>query len=140
MAFQHLRAVFPVEPGMADDGGRHAVLPGDAVRPDGLLDLEAPVALRLDMDGRDDIVAGGVAAIVLRQVVPPERRKVAEEEFVRLQVGEPGIAKRLQVPEVVVGIDNRQVGIVGGHRGLPAAGGGAHPAPAGRGAEGGRRP
>ena len=139
MALQDLRAVLLVEPGMADDGGRHAVRLGHALHPGGLLDLARPVALRLDMDGRDDIVAGGVAAVVLRQVVPPERRKVAEEELVRRRVGEPGIAKRLQIPEVVVGIDNRQVGIVGGHRGLPAAGG-AHPAPAGRGAEGGRRP
>ena len=124
---------------MAGDGGRHAVLFGHAVHPDGLLDLEAPVAFRLDMDGCDDIVAGGVAAVVGREVVPFERRKVAEEEFVRLRAGEPGIAKRLQVPEVVVGIDNRQVGIVGGHRGLPAAGGGAHPAPAASRAEGGSR-
>ena len=123
---------------MADDGGRHAVLFGDAVHPDRLLDLEAPVALRLDMDGRDDIVAGGVAAIVGREVVPFERGEVAEEEFVPLRAGKPGIAKRLQIPEMVVGIDNRQVGIVGGHRGLPAAGG-THPAPAASCAEGGRR-
>ena len=139
MAFQHLRAVLLVEPGMADNGGRHAVRFGDAVHPDRLLDLEAPVAFRLDMDGRDDIVAGGVAAIVRRQVVPPERRIVAEEETaMRLRAVEPGIAKRVQVPEMVVGVDDRQVGV--GHGGLRTAGGGAYPAASPDGAKGRRCP
>ena len=120
---------------MADNGGRHAVLFGDAVHPEGLLDLEAPVAFRLDMDGGDDIVAGGVAAVVRRQVVPAERGVVAEEEpAMRLRVVEPGIAERAQVPEMVVGIDDRQVGI--GHGGLPA--GSLHPAATKPGPEGRR--
>ena len=89
------------------------------------------------MDGRDDIVAGGVAAVVRRQVVPAERRIVAEEETaMRLRVVEPGIAERAQVPEMVVGVDDRQVGV--GHVGLPA--GGAHPAASPDGAKGGPRP
>jgi hypothetical protein len=55
-------------------------------------------------------VAGGVAPVVLRQVVALEARVIAEEELVRLGVLQPRVNQRpaREVPQVVVRVDDGQ--------------------------------
>jgi hypothetical protein len=55
-------------------------------------------------------VAGGVAPVVLRQVVALEARVIAEEELVRLGVLQPRVNQRPagEVPQVVVRVDDGQ--------------------------------
>jgi hypothetical protein len=57
-----------------------------------------------------DVVAGGVAPVVLRQVVALEARVIAEEELVRLGVLQPRVNQRpaREVPQVVVRVDDGQ--------------------------------
>ena len=61
----------------------------------------------LDMDGGDDIVAGGIAQIVLRQIVLPERSEVAEPAALSRGRTQPGMSAEAKVPEMMVGIDDR---------------------------------
>ena len=69
---------------------------------------------RFDMHGRDDVLPGGIAAIVGRQIVAAERREIAETTRPIRARGEPGMAAEAEVPQVMVGIDDR-TGIKTGH-------------------------
>ena len=88
-------------------GMRHAVACVDLGQPRRLADLVAAVPFRLAMDGLEHVVGCGVAAVVVGQVVALDRVVVAEEEMRLRPVPEPGIVVALQVPEMVMRIDQR---------------------------------
>ena len=105
---QDLLGVRRVDPGMGDDGVGHAVACSHLGQPSALGDLLAAVALGLHVHGGDDIVQRRVAAVLRRQVGPAQGGVVAHVGM--LPTGEPRIAQlALEVPEVVVGIDDGQV-------------------------------
>src|SRR6202035_1604014 len=63
----------------------------------------------LDMDGGDDILPRRVAAIVGRQVVALQRFEIAEPAKFAGAGGEPGMALKAEIPEMMMGVDDRAV-------------------------------
>ena len=87
---QHCGDIGIVERGVRDDGARQAVGRMHALEPARLGDGRGPVPLRLDMHRPDDAVAAGVAAIIRRQVVAPQRCIIAVAEGDWLAVASHG--------------------------------------------------
>ena len=113
MGGQDLLGVVAVEPGMADDRVRKAVGCVDLGQPAGFGDLVVTIALGLDMDRLDHVLVGAVAPEVLGQIVPPDRAILAEKELLAHRVGQERIMQRFEIPQVMVGIDDLQVGHLG---------------------------
>ena len=104
-----------VDPGVGDDGVGHAMPVADLGQPARLGELHAAVAFGLDMHGGDDVVQRCVAPILLGQVGPAQRRVVTHVGMMRIGLPQPRISEAtFQVPEMVVGVDDRQV-VVHGH-------------------------
>ena len=61
------------------------------------------------MDRRHDIVSSGVAEIVLRKVVSPQWREIAEFTGVASGLRQPEMAPKVEVPERVMRVDDRTV-------------------------------
>ena len=70
--------------------------------PESLAEAVVRAPQGFDMRRRDDIVSPGVAEIILRQVVAPQWREVAD-------ASEPRVTPEFQVPEMVMRIDDRTV-------------------------------
>ena len=87
-------------------GEGEAGLRGDGLRPRGLPPRVGRVPLRLDVHRADDPQAVPVAPEVVGQVVPPNRAVVAVPPFDRRFVTEPGMVVPIEVPEVVMCIDD----------------------------------
>ena len=113
VGLQHRFRVRLLQARVGDDPVGEAALVGDALQPAGLGGRVVLQKTRLDMDRLDQIYAGHVRQIVVEQIVADERRGAAEHHFAGA-VGEPGIATRAQVPEMMVGVDDRPV-IEAGH-------------------------
>ena len=107
MARQHLGAIGLYEGDVADRHRGQLILPVHRLQPFGLGDLFVRGAAGLYVDAADDLVAREVADIIRRQVVAADLAIVAEEEILVVLVLLGGIAPGLQVPEVMVGIDDR---------------------------------
>ena len=67
------------------------------------------IPLRLDVHGADDPQAVPVAPEVVDQIAPPNGAVVAVPPLDRGLVAEPGVVIPLEVPEVVVGVDDEVV-------------------------------
>ncbi len=104
---QHLVSIAGVEPDMADDRIRHAVQPIHLRKPARLGDLAVASHLRLDMHCRKHIVAARIALVVVRQIVSLERIVVAHEKVLFRFVRQPRVTIRLEIPEVMMRIDQR---------------------------------
>jgi hypothetical protein len=107
MAGQHLGAIRLGEGDMPDRHRRQSVLPVHRLQPLGFRDLFRRGTASLDMDAADDLVAREVADIIRRQVVAADLAIIAEEEILVVLVLLGGIAPGLQVPEMMMGIDDR---------------------------------
>ena len=107
VGLQHRFGIRLFEQGVGDDAVRETVLIGDALKPAGL-GHRVLVKTRLDVDRLDQPDVGHVRQIVGEQVVADERRSAAEHHLARA-VGEPRIAARSQVPEMMVSVDDRAV-------------------------------
>ena len=107
------RRIVGVKPRVRDDGVGNPCVACLRGEPRGFLDLLLAAALGLDVHGCNDVVTGGVAAIVGRQVVVLERRLVAEEVRFGLRVLEPRVVQRSmgKVPQVMMRVDDRQIGM-----------------------------
>jgi hypothetical protein len=110
MAGEHRLDGRVVEPGAGDDRVRKAGPPDDLLDPARLADRIARVPLGLDVHCLDHVVPGGVPEVVRRQVVAPERPIVAVAERHRRLVAEPRQVVAPEVPEMLMGVDDRQVG------------------------------
>ena len=66
-----------------------------------------PRPARLDMHGGDDVLAGGIAQIIVGQIVLPERSKVAEPAALGRSRAQPGMPVEAEVPEMMMRIDDR---------------------------------
>ena len=89
--------------------GRQAVLLAQAGEPARLPDLVGRVPLRLHVDGRHHLVAGGVTPEVVREIAPTQRRVVAVTEIGQRGRRQPRVGIAPHVPEVLVRVDDRQV-------------------------------
>ena len=78
------------------------------------------IPLRLDVHGPDHVVPGRIAEIVARQIVAAERAVVAVAERDRRLVAEPRQVVALEVPEMLMGVDDRQLGHGAAVQGSPA--------------------
>jgi hypothetical protein len=103
-----------VEPDMPDDRVRQAVLGRHPGQPAGLAELVGPIPFGLDMHGLHDVEALGHPPVVRRHELPFQRRVVAEEELRFGMIGEPGVVIALQVPKMMMSVDDREVGHDGG--------------------------
>ena len=108
-----------------DERVREAVLLGDGVQPDRLLDRVRSGVGRLDMDALDD-----VRAVELLEE-PPRRADgradhlvVAEQRVVAgpARVGQPVVVEPVELPQVMVGLDERDAAIDLGHGTPPSPG------------------
>ena len=113
VGLQHRFRVRLLQARVGDDPVGEAALVGDALQPAGLGGRVVLQKTRLDMDRLDQIYAGHVRQIVVEQIVADERRGAAEHHLAGA-VGEPRIATGLEIPEVMVGVDDRPV-IEAGH-------------------------
>ena len=98
-----------VERRVGDDPAREAVTGGDRFEPSRFRHRRGPVPLGLDMDRAEDAVARRVRAVVGREIVAPEGAVVAIPERDGFGVAEPGVVVSVQVPEVLVSVDDRQI-------------------------------
>ncbi|MCY1293800.1 hypothetical protein D9M70_430710 [compost metagenome] len=105
MTAEHLLAIRFVEP----DVGHYRI--GEAVacvllmHPAGLHHLIAAVVFGLAMHGGQNSMRSAVSKIVLGQVIAPQRAVVAQEEVHIAGLLQPGITMTVQVPEMMVGVD-----------------------------------
>ena len=88
---------------------RHAAGLVERFEPSGLADAVIRLPARLDMDCLDDIVIAPIAAIISRQVVSPDRIESSESTTPRGHGAQPGMAVKFQIPQVMMGVDNRSV-------------------------------
>jgi hypothetical protein len=117
--FLHLRIS---EPHVPDDGVRQAKALVHFRQPFRLPHLVVVGALGLDVHRHLDVPALHLAAHVLRQVVLADERVVAEQEVRHDLVGQPGVVDAIEVPQVVMGIDDarRAHALLRKHYALPA--------------------
>jgi hypothetical protein len=108
VAREHCLHLGVVEPGAGDDGMRESGLCDDLLQPSGFADEVLRVPLGLDVHGLDDVVPGRVAQIVARQIAAPQGAVVAVAERDRGLVAQPRQVVALEVPEVLVGVDDGQ--------------------------------
>ncbi len=78
-----------------------------AAQHSGFGDLPGAIHLRFAMHRGQDVVPARIPQVVFRQVVAPDRIVRAQEEMRLGLVGEEGVAVRLQVPQMMVGVDER---------------------------------
>ena len=116
--FQHRAGVRLLEAGVSHDPVGEAMLVGDGLQPACLGGRVVPQKTRLDVDRLHQVDAGHVGPVVGEQVVADERRRAAEHHLARA-VGQPRVTARVQLPEMMVGIDDRPV-IEAGHGLLPS--------------------
>src|SRR5690606_25832433 len=98
-----------VEPGLRDDRVAEVRALADLADPAGLAQRVGRVGLGLDVDRPDDVLAGAVAPVVPGEVVAADRRVVAVAERDRRLVAQPGMAVGREVPEMMMGVDDRQI-------------------------------
>ncbi len=110
MAREHRFDLGIVEAPAGDDAVREAFRGDHLGEPAALADRVARVPLGLDEDRLDDVMPGSVAEVVGRHVVAPERAVVAIAERDRLGIAQPRQIVAREIPEVLVRIDDRQVG------------------------------
>ena len=72
-------------------------------------DLLVAVVFRFDMHRLDDAEGLRVAPVILRLVASPDAQIVAENLASLGLVGEPGIIVSLEVPQMMVGVDDLEV-------------------------------
>src|SRR5919106_2726587 len=107
MRLEHGGAIVAVEPSLCDRDGRKAGF--DEWRDEVHLALRvARVPLGLYIDATRDLPAGAVRAVVLDEIAPPQRAVVAVAERDRLRIAEPGVIVRLRIPDVQMGVRNRE--------------------------------
>jgi hypothetical protein len=61
------------------------------------------------MHAADQVLAGRVGAQVVRQVVPQQRRRIAEHHLPLAGLRQPGMLVHAEVPEMLVSVDDRAV-------------------------------
>jgi hypothetical protein len=106
---QHLLHVFAVEPGLRHHRHREAVPIGDALDPTGLPCRVRRIPLRLHIDRSNHIECRRVPSVVLRKVVRADCPVVSVAERDGRLVAQPRMIVVLQIPEVMVGIDDGYV-------------------------------
>ncbi len=92
---------------MRDNRAGKAVAIMDIGDPARLADLVGAVPFGLAMHGRQHIVAGRIAPVILGQVVASERAVVAHEEIMARRGDEVRVFPLRQVPQMMVRIDQR---------------------------------
>lgn len=92
---------------MYDVARRHPAGFVKAVQPAGFADAVFGEPAGFDMDGGDHTVAAGIAPIIVRKIVPPERSEITEPASIGGRGAQPRMPPEAQVPEVVMGIDDR---------------------------------
>src|ERR1700687_5538333 len=90
---------------MRDDRAGKAIPLMDAGDPTGLADLVGAVPFSFAMHRRQHIVAGGVAPVILGQIVAPDRAVVAHEKIMARLADEVRMLLLRQVPQMMVRID-----------------------------------
>ncbi len=68
------------------------------------------MSVRFDMNGLDDVVVLRVPPIIVRQVVFLEDVVVTEWEALYPLISQPGIVEGVEVPEVMMRIDDLKIG------------------------------
>jgi len=94
---------------MRDIAGCDAARLVDAFQPSGFADAIISLPAGFDMDGRDDVEIVRVAPIVRSEIIPPDRIERTETTAPRGFWTEPGMTLELQIPQVMMGIDDRTV-------------------------------
>ena len=102
--------VVAVEPGLGDANAGQALGGIQVGQPIGFGHRAGRVELGLDMYGGDDVVQGGIGPEIRRQIVAADRAVVAVAERDRPRVAEPRVVVMVEVPEMLVRIDDRQAG------------------------------
>ena len=92
---------------LCDIAHGHAVLMGERIEPAGFADAIGRVPAGLAMHGRNDVLIGGRYAIIARQMRAANRREVAEAVAIARGGTEPGVTTEREVPEMMMGIDDR---------------------------------
>ena len=109
---QHLRDIGTTRLGMTDAGARQAIVAGHRLDPARFRHRIGAIPFGFHVHGLGDAEAGAVATVIVRQVVALERRIIAVAKWDRDRIAEPGIIIAVEVPEVLVGIDNGNGGLV----------------------------
>ena len=109
VACQYRFDVGGVQARAGDDGVRQAGLGNDLLQPSGLADEVARIPLRLDVHGLDHVVPGRIAQIIAWQVVAAQGAVIAVAERDHLLVAQPWQVVALQVPEMLMGVDDGQI-------------------------------
>jgi hypothetical protein len=98
-----------VEPRVSDERIGHAVLIGDRVQPTRLSHLIVAIPFGFHVHGGHHVVVCCVASIVGRQVVALQTLVWAEEEVLVGAIAQPGVVVAIQIPQMMVRIDDRNV-------------------------------
>nr|WP_245776009.1 hypothetical protein [Saccharopolyspora flava] len=101
--------------GVPDDAVRESALVGDVLQPARLPHRVARVPADVEVHGLDEVLALGVAQEVVDRVIAQQRVVAAPRGGADL-VAEPRVVVRIEIPQVLVGIDDRDV--VRAHRQL----------------------
>ncbi len=116
VAGQHVLNVAAIEEGAGNMSGRRTVGRGDLAHPAALGDGIGFVPLSLHRHRGDDAMTRRDRPVVGRQKVSLERRVVAIAERDHRLVAEPGVVVPVEIPEVMMGIDDRDIAIRHGPR------------------------
>ena len=99
----HVRAA---EPRLGDDDGGKSRLLRDRFRPSRLAGRVGRIPLRLHVHGPDDPKPAPVPAKIFGQIALPDRTVVTVPPFLERFVAKPWMVVALQIPQVVVGVDD----------------------------------
>jgi hypothetical protein len=99
--------IVSVEPSVCDDGSWEAVACVHTGQPLRFGDLSGAIHLGFAMHRRQHVVGIRILQVVFRQIVAPDRIVRPEEEMGLRLVGEERVTVSLQVPKVVVCVEER---------------------------------
>jgi hypothetical protein len=68
--------------------------------------IVAPVPGRLDMHGGYDVLARGVAPVVVNEIASPDRGQIAERRYLASGWAQPRMPIHAEVPKMMMGVDN----------------------------------
>lgn len=108
MTFEDIAHIRQGEVGVADDAVRKAVPVGDALQPSGLADRIGRIVTDVEMHRLDHVLAAAIGQEMLDQIAAADRGIVAESARLH-PVLQPGIAMGLEIIEMVMGIDDREM-------------------------------
>ena len=98
-----------IKPGMGNDRSGHAVRCRDLFKPERFTDLVGALAFGLAVHSGDDVVPSGISTVVVREVITPQGRIIAQEKVGFRLAFQEWIMALIKIPQMMVSINDLKI-------------------------------